>query len=110
LITMPISDYPASSDETAQMQVLSERKGEITQQIQDVQDSGLDEGSKAAKTDSLREETSNLNVQIRHKQVEKDYKENLVDEQNESQRTENNALEEQAADSSDSEVLLDTRA
>jgi hypothetical protein len=110
MITLPMSDYPAPSNESAQMQVLSERKGEIAQQMQNVQDSSLDEGRKTAITDNLKAQSNNLNVEIHHKQVEKDYKEKLVAGQVENQRVENKALEKQVADTSKSQALLDTRA
>jgi hypothetical protein len=109
MITFPISYYPASSDESSQVQVLSERKGEIAEKIEDVQDSGLDESRKAAITDSLKEQSDGLNVQIRRKQAEKDNKEKLLTTDNENRRAENKALEKQTADSK-SEALLDTLA
>jgi hypothetical protein len=110
MITMPISDYPAASTESAQMQVMSERKGEISQQLQKVQESHVDEEKKAAVTDRLSSESDSLSVSIHRKQAEKNYKEKLDSQRLLRQKNEKELLEKQAIDSSlNSKAVLDKR-
>lgn len=86
MIVMPISDYPASSDERAQIQVLSERKGEIRRQIENVKDSPLDKETKLHITGRLEREVEGVNAQIRRKTIEKDRKEKIEDMRQEQER------------------------
>lgn len=107
MITMPISYYPASSDDNAQIQVMHERRGEIARQMQDVQESGLDEYRKRAITDKLKVQSENLNKQIDRKQAEREYKAKLSEKNIENKFIENKSLEKQSADY---KAKLDTNA
>ena len=109
MIIMPMSDYPTSSDPVSRMQALSEKKGEISQEMQDVQDSNLDEKSKAAVTDSLSQQSDDVSAQIRHKQSEKAVDDKLKADQSQKKKIENAALEKQDADTN-SKKRLDTHA
>jgi hypothetical protein len=99
MITLPISYYPASSDDNAQIQVMSERKGEIAQKMHEVRDSGLDEYRKRAVTDKLKAQSDSLNREIRRKQADKDYKAKLAQKSLDEKRLLNKAYEKQSRDS-----------
>mgnify|MGYP001468928171 CR=1 FL=1 len=63
MILMPISDYPASSDDRSQAQVMAERKGELNQERQTVADSSLPPEQKKAAADTIDSETDDVERQ-----------------------------------------------
>lgn len=110
MISLPISDYPASSDPVSQIQVLSERKGEITQRLSDVQGSNLPEDKKKAETERLQNSSDDVSAQIRDQQVKKSNNEKLLKAKDEQKRVENKQLEKQDADASAPKSRLDLLA
>lgn len=50
---MPISDYPASASDSAQAQVMAERKGELTQKLQVIQQSGAPQAVKQSAGETI---------------------------------------------------------
>jgi hypothetical protein len=94
--SISMSDYPASSDPASQMQVLSERKGELTEQMQDVEEnSNLDENRKQAMTEHLQQASDNVSARIRNEQRKKDDNKTLDDKRTQTKQFEQKQLEKQ---------------
>lgn len=99
--TIAMSDYPASSDPASQMQVLSEKKGELAGQMQDIEEDGsLDENQKQAMTAHLQQESNDVSVRIRAEQHKKTDEKLLADKREQDKRVEQKQLEKQQFDAS----------
>lgn len=64
---MPISDYPAPASDKSQAQVLAERKGELKQQLQAVQQSNLPQAEKEHVSTSIRDQIEVVDQKHEHK-------------------------------------------
>lgn len=73
MISMPISDYPASSSDKAQAQVLTERRGELSQKQQDVEQSNLPPTEKERISNAVGDEIQHVKQQREHKLKEVAY-------------------------------------
>ncbi|MFT9077803.1 hypothetical protein [Ethanoligenens sp.] len=72
---LPISDYPAPASDKSQAQVLSERKGELHQRLQTVQQSGLPQQEKENLSASIRDQIRATDQQRQSKLREAAHKE-----------------------------------
>jgi vacuolar-type H+-ATPase catalytic subunit A/Vma1 len=77
MITMPISEYPTSSDPISRAQAMSERKSEINVQMQNVGESSLPKWQKDAIKQKLNTEKASLSQNIRRSLNEQQYKKKL---------------------------------
>lgn len=105
---MPMSDYPAPSDENSQIQVLSEEKNEVSGQIHRINSSRLDENDKERLTDSLKSRENGINTDIRAQKDKKAYKNSLEKKRLEQSQLKKQELEKQ--DTSGKKSRLDVRA
>lgn len=92
MIMLPISEYPASSDDSSQIQVLSERRGEISEDMQNVDESRLDSRAKSAVTQKLQSESAGLAHQIQDKKDHSNYTKSIDSERKTQESVEQKAL------------------
>lgn len=92
MFLMPISDLPAPSDENSQAQVMHERKSELGEKMQDVDDSHLPKGEKEHITDHLQNESDAASTRIRQLNEKKSAEKKLGDQQIQRKRNEKDVL------------------
>lgn len=106
MITMPISEYPCSSDNISQAQNLGEKSGDINTQIQNIQDSNMPYHEKQRAISDLQSKKSDINKQINKKLADAHYEKKLDNKRILNKSFEKSALEEQTNSTS----KLDKRA
>ncbi|ADU26563.1 hypothetical protein [Ethanoligenens harbinense] len=72
---LPISDYPAPASDKSQAQVLTERKAELNQRLQTLQQSALPAGEKERISASIGDQIHTTEQQRQHKLREASNKE-----------------------------------
>lgn len=95
MITLPISDYPTSSDPKARMQAFGERKSELTLKQQSVQDSSLSEDKKQSINSKLENEKKSIDVKIQKLKNEEVYRKKLETKRLNDKRLEAEKLKKQ---------------
>lgn len=107
---MPISDYPAPASDKAQAQVLTERKGELNQRLQTIQQSNLPRAEKESQTASVQDQIQDVGQQREHKLREaanKD-KQRITDTRQEKQKQ--RTLEREDMQHAQTRHMLDVQA
>ena len=98
---MPISAYPALSDDRSQQQVLHERKSELNGQAQAVEQSGMDEREKRSALGKINRDIAATQQDIREKRNSEEIRKHMDAE---------DALRRQAGKSDQEKRLLDRTA
>lgn len=79
MIMFPISDYPTSSDPISRNQALTERRGDINQAMQDIDQSNLPQYQKDRINDHLSNQKADIDAKVRHNLNEQAYEKKLTD-------------------------------
>lgn len=107
---MPISDYPAPASDKAQAQVLSERKGELKEKLQAVQQSNLPAAQKEQASDSIGGQISGVERQRQRKLRNASHQESQEQANAHEAQVKQAALEQEDAQRAKTRRALDTQA
>jgi hypothetical protein len=77
MVLMPVSFYPMPSDDNSQAQVLQERKSELNNQAQTVEQSNLNGREKQTAVGEINDEISRTNHDITQKRTTSSVKQHM---------------------------------